>query len=315
MGVMNVLSFERFGSFGGESVRQISLEQPTFLTPDGLTFSVWFIIYLFQGMFSIYQAIPCFQNSHAGVSRARFWVIVLYVVNCVFLVVFSHKLYWLSFLLIIYMVVSLVMIYRMMKINYGAIDLTQDADMLLPSVLLEDKEHTLERLSGSDKFSGMLIHPWPVKLLCFVGFSANLSWLVVASMANLLIAVGPDGWHKDFTMHIESPVNSSGVPAVTYVNGSPDFAYAMVTIWALSGINRAQGSKAPEGFPEVAMNKAIVDWTAGMICVVLFAIVIGLVKTIIESVNASKAEAKSRADSEIPYTDCGVSYPGYGIPS
>merc|ERR1719201_596293 len=288
-------------------------------------------------MFSIYQVIPCFQNSHSGVSRSRAWVVVLYGTNCLWLVVFSHKRYWLAFWLMLIMDVSLVMIYRMMKINYGAVDLAQSASMLLPSVVIEDKEHTLERLSGSDKFSGMLIHPWPVKLLCFVGFSANLSWLVVASMVNLLVATGPDGWHKDFTMHIETPVNSSGVPAVTYVNGSPDFAimavclaaaiacalairnsdipYAMVTIWALWGVNRAQGSKAPEGFPEVAMNKAIVDWTAGMICVVLFAIVIGLVKTIIESVNASKAEAKSRADSEIPYTDCGVSYPGYGIPS
>jgi len=347
--VMNVLSFERFGSFGGESVRQISLEQPTFLTPDGLTFSVWFIIYLFQGMFSIYQAIPCFQNSHAGVSRARFWVIVLYVVNCVFLVVFSHKLYWLSFLLIIYMVVSLVMIYRMMKINYGAIDLTQDADMLLPSVLLEDKEHTLERLSGSDKFSGMLIHPWPVKLLCFVGFSANLSWLVVASMMNFLIAAGHDGYHKQFTTLIQSPVNSSMIPAVTYVNGSPDFAimavclvatiafvlairncdvpYAMVTIWALWGINRAQGSKAPEGFPEVAMNKAIVDWTAGMIIVILFAIVIGLVKAVIETVNARKAITSKYSkkgggirytEDGMPYTERGIlysNYSGYGIPS
>ena len=335
---MNILAGESFGSFGGESNKQISEEQPTFLTPDGLTFSVWFIIYLFQGLFSIYQIIPCFQNSHPGVSRSRAWVVVLYGTNCLWLVVFSYKLYWLAFWLMLVMDVSLIMIYRMMKINYGAIDLTQDADMFLPSAILEDKEHTENRLSRSrNNRSGMLLHPWPVKVLCFVGFSANLSWLVVASMVNLLVAAGHDGYHKQFTTFIQSPVNSSMIPTVTYVNGSPDFAimavclaaviacalairnsdipFAMVTIWALWGVNRAQGSKAPEGFPEVAMNKSIADWTAGMIVVVLIAIVIGLVKTIIESVNASKAEAKSRADSEIPYTDCGVSYPGYGIPS
>merc|ERR1719183_2806653 len=147
--VMNVLAGESFGSFGGKSNSQIAQEQPSFVTPNGLTFSVWSIIYLFQGLFSIYQVIPCFQNSHTGVSRARFWVVVLYILNCVWLVVFSYKLYWLAFLLMLLMDVSLVMIYRVMKINYGAVDLTQDADMLLPSAILEDRQHTEDRLSRS----------------------------------------------------------------------------------------------------------------------------------------------------------------------
>jgi len=349
--VLNVLASETFGSFGGESNKQISEEQPTFLTPDGLTFSVWFIIYLFQGLFSIFQVIPCFQNSHSGVSRSRAWVVVLYGTNCLWLVVFSYKLYWLAFWLMLVMDVSLIMIYRMMKINYGAIDLTQDADMLLPSAILEDKEHTENRLSRSrNNRSGMLLHPWPVKVLCFVGFSANLSWLVVASMMNLLVAAGHDGYHKQFTTLIQSPVNSSMIPTVTYVNGSPDFAimavclvatiafvlavrncdvpYAMVTIWALWGVNRAQGSKAPAGFPEVAMIKSIVDWTAGMIIVVLFAVVIGLVKAIIETVNARRAINSNKyskkgagiryTEDGMPYTERGIlysNYSGYGIPS
>merc|ERR1719199_1159918 len=221
--------------------------------------------------------------------------------------------------------------------------------MLLPSAILEDKEHTLERLSGSDKFSGMLIHPWPVKVLCFVGFSANLSWLVVASMMNLLVAAGHDGYHKQFTTLIQSPVNSSMIPTVTYVNGSPDFAimavclvatiafvlairncdvpYAVVTIWALWGVNRAQGSQAPAGFPEVAMIKSLVDWTTGMIVVALFAVVIGLVKAIIETQNAStaitnkhskKGEGIHYTEDGMPYTERGIlysNYSGYGIPS
>ena len=186
-------------------------------------------------------------------------------------------------------------------------------------------------------------------MLCFVGFSANLGWLVVASVVNFLVAAGHDGYHKQFTTLIQSPVNSSMIPAVTYVNGSPDFAimavclvatiafvlavrncdvpYAMVTIWALWGINRAQGSKAPAGFPEVAMIKSIVDWTAGMIIVVLFAVVIGLIKAIIETVNARTKQSEQGGaihDTEdgMPCTERGAlysvqysTYSGYGIAS
>merc|ERR1712151_68629 len=102
------------GSFGGASNSQLSKEQPTFVTPDGMTFSVWGMIYLFQALFSVYQVIPCFQNSHAGVSKARFWVVVLFLGNCLWLPVFSNRLYWLALMLILAMDLSLVMIYRTM---------------------------------------------------------------------------------------------------------------------------------------------------------------------------------------------------------
>lgn len=328
--VMNILAGESFGSFGGESNTQIAEEQPTFLTPDGLTFSVWSVIYLFQGLFSIYQVIPCFQNSHTGVSRARFWVVVLYIGNCLWLVVFSHKLYWLSFLLMLIMDFSLVMIYRMMNINYGAVDLTQGAGMFLPSVILEDKDDTLDRVKGSDKFRGMYLHPWPVKLLCFVGFSANISWLAVASMVNLLVAAGASGWHQSYTINIPSPLNATVmVPTVTYVNGNQDFVimavclvaaiacvlavrncdvpYALVAMWALGGVNRAQGSRPLRGFPEAAMSKSIADWSASMLIVVLIAVVIGLVKAIAESIYACKANSKQSQENDgIHYTDAGI---------
>jgi len=328
--IMNVLASEKFGSFGGVSLRQNSKEQPTFLTPVDYTFSVWGIIFLFQGLFSIYQVIPCFQNSHAGVSRARFWVIVLYIVECLWLVVFSHKQYWLALALMLIMDVSLVMIYRMMKINYGAVDLAQSASMLLPSVVIEDKEHTLDRLSGSEKFSGMMLHPWPVKLLCFVGFSTNISWLVVSSVVDILVATGSSGWHQTYTSLIPSPHNGTVmVPTVAYVNGDPHFVvaavclvaliacvlavrncdipYALVTIWALWGVNRAQGSKAPEGFPEVAMSKSIADWTAAMIIVVFISVGIGLVKAIVEIIYVRKVMKQSENDDKMQYTSVGIS--------
>lgn len=312
--VMNILAGEEFGSFGGESNRQLAMEQPTFLTPDGLTFSVWSIIYLFQGLFTVYQVIPCFQNSHAGVSRARFWVVALFLSNCLWLPVFSNRLYWLALLLMLCMDLSLIMIYRMMVINYGAVDLTQGADMIFPSVVLEDRSETSARVGG-EKAHGhhAVLHPWPVKLLCFTGFSTNTAWLSVASVVNVLVAAGTEGWRKPYTVSLESAPNGTTgmVQKTVYVNGSPDFVimavclvallacvmavrncdvpYALVIIWALGGVNRAQGHTAMPGFPEQAMSQPIADWAVAMMVVVAIAAVIGLAKAIFESVWASSS--------------------------
>merc|ERR1712032_1706469 len=116
--------------------------------------------------------------------------------------------------------------------NYGAVDRAQDADMLLPSVVLEDDAGTQDRLNGSENKSGMMLHPWPVKLLCFVGFSTNISWLTVASVVNFLVATGTSGFHQAYTTLTPSPLNATVMmtPTVTYVNGNPDFGVMAVCL-------------------------------------------------------------------------------------
>lgn len=294
--MMNSFSSSLFNNFGGISIGSVSREQPTFLTPDGATFSVWALIYLLQGIFSVYQVLPCVQNSHAGVSRARLWIIVLFVSNCLWLPVFCHKLFWPGFMLMLVMVVALVMIYRIMKINYGAVDRTQSADMLLPSVVVEDREDTTARFGGSDTLPTALLHPWSVKLLCFSGFSANISWLAVASMANFMIASGSEGWHQSINVTAAKTILVNGsenfaimgvclVAAIASVLAvrNCDIPYALVAIWALGGVNRAQNSRSYG-------RQAIADWASAMMVVVAIAALVGLAKAIFESVRACKAD-------------------------
>jgi len=317
--IMNVLAGEEFGSFGGGSNSEISAEQPTFVTPDGLTFSVWGIIYLFQAIFCIYQVTPCFQNSHAGVSRARPWVVLLFIANCLWLPVFSNRLFFLAFLIMLVMDLALIMIYRMMAINYGAADQTQPADALLPSLVVESSSDTRARLGIDDSTDLPVaqLHPWTVKVLCFVGFSTNISWLAVASMVNLLVATGNSGWRQPFVQ-----TNLTNVVTETlYVDGSVDFAvmavclvavlasvlvvrncdlpYALVAMWALWGVYRAQAVKASTGFPENAMSPKIADWCLAMIVVVAIAAVVGLVKAIVETICARKHSAHKPENESI----------------
>merc|ERR1719331_567336 len=94
------------------------------------------------------------------------------------------------------------MIYRLMGINYGTVDRTQSDAMLLPSVMLEEREDTQARLgSSAQDLTTQLpqLHPWPIKLMCFTGFSTNISWLVVVTLLNLCIAFGSNPWEQSYT--------------------------------------------------------------------------------------------------------------------
>merc|ERR1712232_892475 len=149
--------------------------------------------------------------------------------------------------------------------------------MLLPSIYLESKADTQARYAAATGHGNLPAphrHAWTVKVLCFVGFSANISWLAVASMVNLLVATGTSGWHQAYTVAGNNTLTST--THTVYVNGNEDFVvmavclvaaiacvlavrnsdvpYALVAMWALGGVNRAQSVKAPAGYPKAAMN-------------------------------------------------------------
>lgn len=60
---------------GGLSTQQISARYPTLLTPFGLTFSIWAVIYVLLGIFTVYQAL----SSNKEMVRSVGW---LYAATC-----------------------------------------------------------------------------------------------------------------------------------------------------------------------------------------------------------------------------------------
>jgi len=309
--IMNIVSGPEFGSFGGGSNSEISAENPTFVTPDGLTFSVWSIIYGFQCVFAVYQVVPCFQNSYVRLNNARPWIVLLFIGNCLWLPLFSNRRWFASWLMMIVMDVCLIQIYRQLRIQYGSADPQQGPAELLPVVTTVRTTRTTETA------------PWYAKILLFVGFSTNLAWLVVASVVNTLVAIGNSGWSQTFNV-LQNTTNESGTFMVSkqvHVMGNVDFAicatmlvaalavvvairnsdvpYACVSMWALWGVYRAQAVEAPTGFPEEAMSSAIADWALAMIVVIFVATLVGLAKAIVESVWAMKHEAQETAPSPV----------------
>ena len=230
-------------------------------------------------------------------------------------------------MLILIMDISLIMIYRLMEINYGTVDPTQYADMMLPSVMLEEPEDTRARIGNRiggltmEHHSNPKVTPWPIKVICYTGFSTNISWLTVISMVNVCTAFGSNGWQQLYTMTVESGVNATSEISTTYVNGSEEFAimavcliavitcvlcvrncdvpYALVALWSLGGVQRAQTSSPALGFPEDAKSTSIAGWASSMMVVVSVFVLIGLLKAVMETVMACRSrDSVSKSQKE-----------------
>ena len=100
---------------------QQSDHNPTYLTPDGLTFSIWGIIYLFELFFTVYQALP--ESRGGGFELAVFdnvrpYVTFAFILNGTWLILFSFSLWWLSQAVIFAYLYCIVKAYQHLEVDW-----------------------------------------------------------------------------------------------------------------------------------------------------------------------------------------------------
>lgn len=194
---------------------QISNENPTTLTPDGITFAIWGLIYLLEACTSVFQ---CWAPDNTVFNdSSRRWLAMAFVLNAVWLPVFAYEYWWLSLLIISGYLVALVELYSWhMHIDYA------------------------------DE------NPWHVKLFAYGGISVNLAWVTVATLLNITIVCRNSGIMM-VTTHDEivggnpdwavAAIVLAAVVAANRVVHNADILYGMATAWALFGIHRHQNGK------------------------------------------------------------------------
>ena len=119
---------------------KISKENPTVLTPDGITFAVWGPIYGFLLITVVYQLRPRAIIKQ----RARNWLSLAFLLNAAWLPFFAYHLWWLSLLTIAAYAYTLYKVYSIIGVQYDT------------------------PISIKDKLCG------------YIGVSMNLAWVVVA---------------------------------------------------------------------------------------------------------------------------------------
>jgi hypothetical protein len=225
------------GSVFPNTVAQLGESRAIFFLPAGYVFSIWGLIYLGLGAFTIWQAAPA-RRRHAVLERIGPWFIVSSVANIAWLILFLNDQVGLSMVAMLVLLVSLLVIYVRLDIGRAAVSTA-------------------------------------VRLAVHIPFSIYLGWITVATVANIAAALYVEGNVASF-VGIGADVWAVIMIAVATLLAVPmvflrkDYAYALVPVWAFIGIF-ARPFDTPVYNVVSGLNAGIVDAAAiiGAVIIVL----------------------------------------------
>jgi hypothetical protein len=247
----------------------ISNANPTFVTPDGATFSIWGFIYLFETIAVIYQALPS-NLTQERLVNARPYMTLAFLINSTWLVLFAYYQWWLSTLVMLAYLATLIKIYSVLDINYGVKDESKDK---------KSEDYNYEAATPL------------MKALVFTGFSMNMAWIAVASGVSVTFVLRREGWQT---------ANGTGGSADWAIMWVVIFAavacglavlradvpYAFGTAWALAGIHRMQTVENAERFPIVDLSSSLANTANTFMIIVSIFCALAFVKAVYQGYNA-----------------------------
>lgn len=198
--------------------RNIADTHPVYGLPNGWAFAIWGIIFLFLGVYTIYQALPAkcgggFECEH--VAKIRLPTAVMMVCNSVWNYLFGWEVYWMALLDIVVYDVLLWVIITRLGINYFA------------------------PIRGMSRAASIR-----TKLCLVAPFSIHAAWVTVATALNVQVNLLEEGYFPsaDFSVGIVWTAAALGIYLTIYRHA--DLPYTLVTLWALGGIisNQSTGS-------------------------------------------------------------------------
>jgi hypothetical protein len=190
---------------GGVQTADVSNKYPTLVTPAGFTFAIWGIIYVLLGVFVVYQALPK-QRSSGYIERISWLFVLSSIFNITWIFAWQYEILWLSVVLILGFLLTLIAIYLRLNIGKSKVPLGERLAVHLP-------------------------------------FSVYLGWISIATIADIsltLVAYGWDGFGVAPEIWALIVIAVALVLTMLMLGIRKDIAYALVVIWALVGISANQ---------------------------------------------------------------------------
>jgi len=188
----------------GMSTRELSDAIKNLFVPDGLTFSIWSIIYVLLILFMLYQINEVFikKKNLEFLERIGFYFMLASLANIVWIFLWHYQQVNLSLLAMIILFVCLLMIYQRLKI-------------------------------GKTKTS------FKEKMFIHIPISVYIGWITVATIANVtafLVVNKVDGLLLGELIWTILVIFVATFITVLIIKNRSDIAYSLVIIWALLGI-------------------------------------------------------------------------------
>ncbi len=191
----------------GQTPKDVSDKYASLFTPDSFTFAIWGVIYLALTLFVIYQALPAQRNNPVIASASKLFIISC-IANVTWIFTWHYDLLWLSLCVMLFLLNTLILIYRTL---------------------------------------GIARHPasFAQRLCLFLPFSLYTGWITVATIANLSVLQTAMGWDNSGLMAIDWTVlklGVAGVIAALVIVYRGDLAFGLVVAWAAYGIMSKQAA-------------------------------------------------------------------------
>jgi hypothetical protein len=186
---------------GGQLTAQVSDENFTLITPAGYVFSIWGIIYVLLGIFTVYQALPKNQGQPFQKQIGLLFGLSS-IANIAWLFAWQYEQLPISVALMLLLLGSLIAIYLRLGIGKTKTSLSEKLAVHLP-------------------------------------FSVYLGWITIATIANIsatLVNAGWNGWGIDATTWSLIVIAVAVLITMLFLLLRKDIAYALVIVWALVGI-------------------------------------------------------------------------------
>ena len=220
LGAIVVNALSNFFPLNGLSIGAISntLFGEVLVTPANYAFAIWGVIYLGLVTFGIYQAAPA-RRDNARLQRVRSPIIAASLLQSLWVFAFQGRLFWLSAVVMIGILLSLVLAFLQSR---------KDSD----------------RISRTEK--------WLIQ----IPISVYFGWITVATVVNIASALYNSGWNGNgispaiWTV-ILSAISAAIAAAITLQYR--ESAFPAVIIWALVAIALRQTSQSAILITEIGL--------------------------------------------------------------
>lgn len=211
----------------GTTTGEVSDAFPNLFAPIGLTFAIWGLIYLLLAIYTVHQFGIWGDAKSKATSQLINKLTPLYIitslVNTAWVFAWQYKIIWLSLLLIVALLITLIFI----------------------NIIISG-----QKLKASER--------WLIKL----PFSVYFGWLTVATIANTvvwLVSVGWDGLKLDEQFWTVAILVIGALIGVTTALRFRSVAYILVFAWAYFGIllKHISASHFNNAYPSVVLTAAI----------------------------------------------------------
>jgi hypothetical protein len=205
LGVVAVNGLANALPINGRNTGEISDSLPNLFVPAGITFSIWGVIYLLLGIWSVWQLVAALGGRAAGtgvVEKIGIWFIISCLANIAWILCWHYGRYTLSLLVMLVLLISLIVLYLRLDIGRANLGTARNFASHLP-------------------------------------FSIYLGWITVATVANVTAVLVNAGWNgfgiPEAVWAILVIAVAAVITLVMLVNRA-DIGYAVVVLWALFGI-------------------------------------------------------------------------------